>query len=76
MNISYDSNSGILLRMEIDMISTQVPNGPHSSEINVDAVGSFKISLVLPTNQSTDAAPVVLVTLSLIFTVILIKKRY
>ncbi len=75
LTASYDLETGILLRMEIDMISTQIPIGPLSLEINVDAVGSFKITLLLPSNQTTDAFALIVGILSLISIILFLNKR-
>ncbi|MHA2156442.1 MAG: hypothetical protein ACXABU_13935 [Candidatus Hodarchaeales archaeon] len=72
---TYDSESGILLRMEVEMISPQESIGPISQEINVDAVGSFKISLILPLHHTSEFFPFILGVFTLIITVRETRKR-
>jgi hypothetical protein len=70
----YDSTSGLLLRMTIEMQSTQEFTGPIPQDPNVEAIGSFKMILLIPSEGFVTALPLLFSLTALVVLLIIVRR--
>ncbi|WP_455465102.1 hypothetical protein [Candidatus Hodarchaeum mangrovi] len=74
LNAYYDIESGVIIRMDLEMMSIQKFTGEIPKETIIDAVGSFKMILVLAKSKYVTNLNLLLVLIPLIFLLSIRRK--